>query len=1183
MEAFRIVRPSYARQTCADLPQLKPLCVPLMGLRPLTPQTQTIAHSHLVRLLAALQGTTNPKEAFTPSLVRYTLFPLTHLLTRNNPAGRKEGEVGFIADRTMEVLFRCLAWIMQRWWESGDEVDVRVWEQLWRMVVLILGGPIGSEARHEPRAEETAEAGVELLQVLVCAEPSEEMRDAVFGPGRRLLPVLFHTVSTLVEVSTTAISPYVSQTALQALDSLLDKWFADDDKARILAGIMPGIISAIVKIISGAPSVAQPRGMQTAWNDVSATKGRTNRKAPTTDVACAGLRLFSKVVILTIGDAPLIACNVLTSQVTDLESLVSDLTVNDSDDRTLIGSPTLSTSSSQTLNRADPFPPLTPSYLAFTRTQLAHSLNALLPPLTTHHASRVRLALVDALSRIAHECARALDNEDSPVQDILLSTLLTLGSPYEPSPEVTSRARSVLQDLMQERRVQTRLRAILERELGAFPAAVQAHSERRIAACVDVIMTLSILARQSGAVAIRRDFAHLLGPNGGVVKWSWPLLACLELARPVEMEAEQTTDGTTRAWDLARVEGGSVAESLSSGGEAPTEAFPRMTLVHVESRTTVDRIAGMLEALGGAAGVSGVATVEQLLTVAGSRRGGPVASAALWVVGRIVDGLAGADAADEKRVRRASRRIVDLVVQFDDDADLPMDSPEEPSSEVTTIERRRGLGTISKLLDDSKRTPTAAADRSRRAHAAVHRELVTCLHLSLLASCARILSTSFRRHLDATLYIILSHLGSPHAFVRRYAQVALGHVSYHAGYASAQNLILDNVDYVINRVSQRMTYDRLDTLAPMVLISMIKLVGEPIVPLVQDIIADIFDALDDFHGYALLASTVLAVMDTLMKAMAAEVPTAEAKGMTSTSVRMRPAPDPARDFATFTSWYAERAVKARQTMDELLERAPEEPWDRPKETKKTADEGPSNASGDTETPPTRAQEVCIQMMQKSIYFLTHANPFITARVLSLFASGVPVLISQERESDALPLIHQAWPSILNRLQDPAPFVRTEAAALVECLARWTGDFMSRRILDDAWPIFRQLLAAQQKHDDSSALAKRGVRGTTSGYTVSHRIYLCIIHAMQLVVQRVPIADDLFWEIVLAFRPFLDSRVHPELGSAAVKMYRCMAERDEDAVWLALNATMGTVIADQPLPTYLREPGLDIRHGVELIV
>lgn len=1083
----------------------------------------------------------------------------------------------------MEVLFECLAWVMRRWWEGGEEVDVRIWEQLWRMVVLILGGPIGSDSRHEPRAEETTEAGIKLMEVLLCSEPSEEMREAVFGPGRRLLPVLFHTISTLVEITTTAISRHVVQQSLHVLDFLLEKWFADDDKARVLAGVMPGIISAIVKIISGAPSVAEPRGMQTAWNDISATKQRPTRKPPTTDVACAALQLFSTVVVLTIGDAPLIACGVLASQVTDLESLVGDLTVNDSDDRTLLGSPTPSASSTQTLqNRADPFPQLTPTYLAYTRTQLTHSLNALLPTLTTHHAPRVRLALVDALSRITQACARALDSDESAVQDILLTTLLGLGSPYEPSPDVSLRARSVIRDWMQERRVQIRLRTILEREIGAFPAAVQAHSERRIGSCVDVIMTLAALARESDANALRRDFAHLLGPNGGVVKWSWPLLACLELARPVEMETDQAADGTTRPWDLARIENGSVMDSISS--DAPTEAFPRMTLVHVESRTTVDRIAGMLEALGGAAGVSGVATVEQLLAVAGARRGGAVASSALWVVGRIVDGLAETDAGDVKRVKRAARRIVDLVVQFDEDVDLPLDSPEEPSIEVTTVERRRGLGTISKLLDDSKRTPTAAADTSRRAHAAVHRELVTCLHLSLLASCARILSTSFRRHLDATLYIILSYLGSPHAFVRRYAQVALAHVSYHAGYASAQNLILDNVDYVINRVSQRMTYDRLDTLAPMVLISMIKLVGELIVPLVQDIIADIFDALDDFHGYALLASTVLAVMDTLMKAMAAEVPAAGTiKGSTSTSVRLRRAPDPPRDFAAFTAWYADRAVKARQTMDELLERAPEEPWDRPKDAPENADEGPSNASADTETPPTRAQEVCIQMMQKSVYFLTHANPFITARVLSLFASGVPVLISQEREADALPLIHQAWPSILNRLQDPASFVRTEAAALVECLARWTGDFMSRRILDDAWPIFRQLLAAQKQHDDHSALAKRGLRGTTSGYTVSHRLYLSIIHAMHLVVQKVPIADDLFWEIVLDLRPFLDSRVHPELGGAAVKMYRSMAERDEDAVWLALNATMGTVIADQPLPVYLRELGLDIRHGVELVV
>jgi hypothetical protein len=48
---------------------------------------------------------------------------------------------------------------------------------------------------------------------------------------------------------------------------------------------------------------------------------------------------------------------------------------------------------------------------------------------------------------------------------------------------------------------------------------------------------------------------------------------------------------------------------------------------------------------------------------------------------------------------------------------------------------------------------------------------------------------------------------------------------------------------------------------------------------------------------------------------------------------------------------------------------------------------------------------------------------------------------------------------------------------------------------------------------------------------SSSLYLSVIHAMHLVTEKVPIADDLFWEIVLALRPFLDARVHPELAGA----------------------------------------------------
>lgn len=1227
-----------------------------MALRPLTPSTQATARTHLDRLLATLYAIPNPDEAFDPALLSYTMFPLTHLLGRNNPARLGDpAETGYIPDGTIERVLECVGFLVRRWRRcgTGTGMDGRMWEQWWRVAVRVVQGSAGRR-----RAEEAEVKAVELIAALLDSPTEEETRlvipspESQSQPPPRLLPLLFHTISTLIERATDGTSPTLIQRTLETLDAIIRDWFTHAEHANVLASIMPGLVSSLVKLICGnppanPPSAAQRRAaFQSGWNDVLSVPSGTARGTRTrttttlgTRETCAAVQLVVRILVQTIGDGPLGACGVLSPEnapaaagaaARDLSGLFDDLVVDaEEEERTVIGSPTVSeatttaATATTTTVTGDPFPRLTPAYLAYTRTQVLVALQAILPRLAGHHAARVRRELVRALETLALECRRACwgDNDDDErIPELVLSTLLGLGSPYQPDPTVTHAAQGVLRRLLREspsqppppscagpRAWRAVTRATLEREVRAFPRAVVAHSEQaRVEASVGVLSALAGLAlapsprgTEGGhadaataaddddvAAALRRDFGRLLGPEGSVHKWSGPLLRCLELGRPVEMEQDDATPTDSRPWDMGRI---GAPDPATTG----PEQFPRLFLAHVESHTTSDRIGHMFEALGAAAGVGSLHTVEHLIRVARASRSSSAstASSAVWLIARIVDGLAGvaagAEWVDGKRLRRAARRVVELVVEFDED-DIPpqeeaTDSPppggeEEP---LALVERRRGLGTIGKLLDDSKRTPASATEHARRLHNAVHAQLVICINLALLASCARILSTSFRKHLISTLYIILSHLGSPHALVRRYAHVALGQVAYHAGYASAQNLILENVDYVINIVSQRMTYDRLDTLAPVVLISMIRLVGEPIVPLVQDIIADVFDALDDFHGYALLASTVLAVMDTLMKAMAGEVAEDDAP-TASTSVRLRRAPDPKWDVERFTAWYAERAVKARQTMDELLERAPHEPWDRPKDESQP-DDGPANASNEKETPPTRAQEVCIQMMQKSIYFITHANPFITARVLSLFASGVPVLVTQGRESDALPLVHQAWPFILNRLQDPTPFVRTEAAALVECLARWTGDFMSRRILDDAWPLFRQLLDAQKQRDEHSALAVRGVRGTTSAYTVSHRLYLSIIRAMHLVVRRVPIADDLFWEIVLALRPFLDARVHQELGAATVKLYRAMAERDEDAVWLALNATMGTVIAGQRLPRYLQEPGLDIRHRVELVL
>jgi hypothetical protein len=407
-----------------------------------------------------------------------------------------------------------------------------------------------------------------------------------------------------------------------------------------------------------------------------------------------------------------------------------------------------------------------------------------------------------------------------------------------------------------------------------------------------------------------------------------------------------------------------------------------------------------------------------------------------------------------------------------------------------------------------------------------------------------------------------------------YAEIALSHVAYNTGYASVQNLVLDNVDYVVNVVSQRLTYRRLDSQAPLVLIAMIRLVGDEIVPMVHDVVDEIFDALDDYHGYEALATSLLAVLVTLIDVMKAEV---DAVGITLERLerkaemnRMGGPPEPEKDFAKFSQWYDERRQRNQEQVDTVLRRAQE------RFKKDEVEEQPQPE--EEEDRPTRSQEVAKAILSKSVYFLTHPSPFLRARVLALIARATPVLASANRESDLLPSIDQAWGGILNRLDDSEPYVVTEAAETIASLCENVGDFMSRRILDYAWPRMKVLLDKQRVLDEKSALARRGL-GTETSYSVSHRLHSAVLRTAKFIAQEVPVNDDVLWEMMVVFRWCLDKRVHVDLQARAMDLYRALGRRDGDALWVCLTSTL----TGQGVWGYLQESKLDIAVNAAMLL
>jgi hypothetical protein len=352
-----------------------------------------------------------------------------------------------------------------------------------------------------------------------------------------------------------------------------------------------------------------------------------------------------------------------------------------------------------------------------------------------------------------------------------------------------------------------------------------------------------------------------------------------------------------------------------------------------------------------------------------------------------------------------------------------------------------------------------------------------------------------------------------------------------------------------------MSVTKLDPSAPLVLVEMIRLVGQPIIAIVQDLVDDVFEALDDYHGYEDVTVGLWAVLDALLKVMEEDVPVSPDEPST------RPVES---EFESFKVWFGRRKDgRDEAKLEEEEDRNPERPFTRgDNEKEEESTEFPDSDS--KQTPPTRQQLVTTQILSKSLYFLSHPSPFLRSRVLSLLASAVPLLAqpslesnsSSNRSSDLLPVIHRAWPLILNRLSDSDLSVVVEAASLVEVLASHVGDFMSRRILDDVWPRFRLLLVSD---DFASALS-----GTTR-FSNSHRLYRSILKTLLDVARHVPLKEDVLWEQGLSLRRFLSVSVDQELREYALELYRVLGRINRDATWLVLAGTEGDT---RGLPEYL---------------
>jgi TELO2-interacting protein 1 len=342
----------------------------------------------------------------------------------------------------------------------------------------------------------------------------------------------------------------------------------------------------------------------------------------------------------------------------------------------------------------------------------------------------------------------------------------------------------------------------------------------------------------------------------------------------------------------------------------------------------------------------------------------------------------------------------------------------------------------------------------------------------------------FRYELVDALYPVLHTLATPAPQLQQDSIITLNIFASACGYPSVQNLVVENVDYLVNAVALKLNAFDVSPQAPQVLLMMVRLAGPSLLPYLEDTVESIFAALEDYHGYPILVELLFKVLTGI----AEEGVKAPRLALLSLDSR----PGHIRDW-TATTVHGLVALLQQRTSEAQESTAhesdadsdhPRTPWKADEhdikpsggvaEIEQHLEEGADVDMSDPPPPAAKAYDLLFKITDLTQHFLPAASASLRTSLLALIRTTVPVIALHE--NTFLPLINTLWPEVVARLDDEEPYNVAAALEVVGVLCQYAGDFMRTRIIE-VWPhlIEMQVHTFENSH--------RGRRSTNALYDV----------------------------------------------------------------------------------------------------
>lgn len=325
---------------------------------------------------------------------------------------------------------------------------------------------------------------------------------------------------------------------------------------------------------------------------------------------------------------------------------------------------------------------------------------------------------------------------------------------------------------------------------------------------------------------------------------------------------------------------------------------------------------------------------------------------------------------------------------------------------------------------------------------------------------------SFRPELIDVLYPTATFLGSQVPQLRARAVATLNGLASSCGYQSVSELIIDNADYMVDSVSLRLNTLDITPASTQVLRMMIRLTGPRLIAFLDDVVASIFAALDNYHGYPAFVERLFSVLSEVVnQGVKSDVLLLESNKTAAVDHRKRSRPtitmdEIESDILERREQKRRRRLEEENDVEEIVRGHPKEPWKseaaellRKKQEELDGDgaDGESDGGQDVEKAkpsPTPTYALLTKVAILTQHYLTSPSPTLRKSLLDLLTTASPAMAADE--DSFLPLINSLWPVLITRLRDAEPYVVAAACRAIAAVAGGAGDFLASRVKTEWW-------------------------------------------------------------------------------------------------------------------------------------